>query len=121
MNAKDESTCFEYGINGNCGETCPVLQGGRCEFTESDEHKVTVTLYAKDSPVEDFNKNGIRIHWNPIVAIFDIKDILLTFYDSGHPCPHPGCLHHVTHACEGCGRFNGLGQVYVASLYKNDL
>ena len=29
----------------------------------------------------------------------------------GHPmnqaCCHPGCLHHVTHPCEGCGRVMG--------------
>ena len=23
------------------------------------------------------------------------------------PCEHPGCLHHFTHPCEGCGRFYG--------------
>lgn len=23
------------------------------------------------------------------------------------PCKHPGCLHHVTHPCEGCGRIAG--------------
>ena len=25
----------------------------------------------------------------------------------GQPCHHPGCLHHVTHPCEGCGRIAG--------------
>ena len=25
----------------------------------------------------------------------------------GVPCPHPGCLNHVSHPCEGCGRING--------------
>lgn len=25
----------------------------------------------------------------------------------GEPCGHPGCLHHVTHPCEGCGRIAG--------------
>jgi len=25
----------------------------------------------------------------------------------GQPCGHPGCLHHVTHPCEGCGRIAG--------------
>jgi hypothetical protein len=25
----------------------------------------------------------------------------------GIPCNHPGCLNHVTHACEGCGRTAG--------------
>ena len=25
----------------------------------------------------------------------------------GQPCPHPGCLSHVSHPCEGCGRVMG--------------
>lgn len=25
----------------------------------------------------------------------------------GEPCGHPGCLHHVTHPCEGYGRIGG--------------
>jgi hypothetical protein len=25
----------------------------------------------------------------------------------GEPCSHPGCLKHVTHPCEGCGRVGG--------------
>lgn len=25
----------------------------------------------------------------------------------GDPCGHPGCLNHVTHPCEGCGRTAG--------------
>lgn len=25
-------------------------------------------------------------------------------YVDGEPCDHPGCCHHVTHPCEGCGR-----------------
>jgi len=25
----------------------------------------------------------------------------------GEPCGHPGCLHHMTHPCEGCGRVGG--------------
>jgi hypothetical protein len=25
----------------------------------------------------------------------------------GEPCGHPGCLSHVTHPCEGCGRIAG--------------
>ena len=26
---------------------------------------------------------------------------------NGEPCEHPGCLRHVTHPCEGCGRIAG--------------
>jgi hypothetical protein len=25
----------------------------------------------------------------------------------GMPCKHPGCLNHITHPCEGCGRIGG--------------
>lgn len=28
-------------------------------------------------------------------------------YKDGEPCDHPGCLHHITHPCEGCGRIAG--------------
>lgn len=28
-------------------------------------------------------------------------------YKDGEPCGHPGCLNHVTHPCEGCGRVAG--------------
>lgn len=28
-------------------------------------------------------------------------------YKDGEPCSHRGCLHHVTHPCEGCGRIAG--------------
>ena len=25
----------------------------------------------------------------------------------GEPCGHPGCLKHISHPCEGCGRIGG--------------
>ena len=28
-------------------------------------------------------------------------------YKDGVPCGHPGCLSHVSHPCEGCGRIGG--------------
>jgi len=29
-------------------------------------------------------------------------------FKDGEPCNHPGCLNHVTHPCEGCGRIRGI-------------
>lgn len=29
-------------------------------------------------------------------------------YKDGEPCDHKGCLSHVTHPCEGCGRVAGM-------------
>jgi len=28
-------------------------------------------------------------------------------YKDGEPCKHIGCLNHVSHPCEGCGRIAG--------------
>jgi len=29
-------------------------------------------------------------------------------YEPGKPCAHPGCIAHLSHPCEGCGRIGGL-------------
>ncbi len=29
----------------------------------------------------------------------------------GQPCKHKGCLNHLSHPCEGCGRINAQGIV----------
>ena len=26
----------------------------------------------------------------------------------GEPCSHKGCLNHISHPCEGCGRVGGI-------------
>ena len=36
------------------------------------------------------------------------------FFEWGEPCNHPGCLSHVTHPCEGCGRVAGRGSVRIS-------
>lgn len=33
-------------------------------------------------------------------------------YRDGEPCSHKGCLSHISHPCEGCGRVNGQGVIY---------
>lgn len=43
--------------------------------------------------------------------------------ESGEPCDHAGCLSHINHPCEGCGRIGGRG-FYLgtdeAGIYKNE-
>jgi len=34
-------------------------------------------------------------------------DHYLSRLEDGEPCYHKGCLNHVTHPCEGCGRIAG--------------
>ena len=36
-------------------------------------------------------------------------------YPLGVPCNHPGCLNHITHPCEGCGRYGGMSWLPMAA------
>lgn len=36
----------------------------------------------------------------------------------GEPCHHPGCLSHVTHPCEGCGRVAGRMPMKIGWRYN---
>lgn len=36
-------------------------------------------------------------------------------YDNGQICEHKGCLSHISHPCEECGRIGGEGIVYELS------
>lgn len=38
-------------------------------------------------------------------------DKLAVIVADGQPCDHPGCLIHISHPCEGCGRIGGKGDV----------
>lgn len=40
---------------------------------------------------------------------------------TGEPCDHPGCLSHVTHPCEGCGRIAGKMQQRTLEEYAAEL
>jgi len=44
--------------------------------------------------------------------MFDLDKNILK---DGEPCNHPGCLNHVSHPCEGCGRIAGkiIGENYM--------
>jgi hypothetical protein len=37
-------------------------------------------------------------------------------YKDGEPCSHKGCLSHISHLCEGCGRIGGKGVIYELSI-----
>lgn len=43
----------------------------------------------------------------------------------GHSCGHPGCLQHVSHPCEGCGRIAGQSdeklKVYANERWARDM
>lgn len=35
------------------------------------------------------------------------RELWLAGLRDGEPCDHPGCLSHISHPCEGCGRVAG--------------
>lgn len=38
----------------------------------------------------------------------------------GEPCDHKGCLNHMSHPCEGCGRIGGKGLSYGTNIGSKD-
>lgn len=59
----------------------------------------------RDGSVTTFQKDGEnyceRWHWCGAPARY------IGYLRDGEPCSHPGCLHHVSHPCDGCGRIAG--------------
>lgn len=47
----------------------------------------------------------------------NLTDVLAdrTQLPDGVPCSHRGCLHHVSHPCEGCGRIAGMSSPKAAN------
>jgi hypothetical protein len=58
-----------------------------------------------DGKVITFEKDGECYasyeHWCGAPARY------IGYLRDGEPCSHPGCLSHVSHPCEGCGRTAG--------------
>lgn len=42
-------------------------------------------------------------------------------YNDGQPCEHKGCLSHISHPCEGCGRIGGKGVVLTPEEYDTEI
>ena len=60
-----------------------------------------------------YSEEGRRRHES---MVWD-SDIL---YKSGEPCTHKGCLSHITHPCEVCGRRGGEGKILKEKVsYEN--
>jgi hypothetical protein len=48
---------------------------------------------------------------NTLAACPPLTDVLAARQlPDGVPCEHRGCLHHISHPCEGCGRIAGITQ-----------
>ena len=61
-------------------------------------------------------RNGLEEH-RPTCATYKglprkVKIVVL----SGKPCGHAGCLRHISHPCEGCGRIAGRGNVTIERM-----
>ena len=40
-------------------------------------------------------------------------------YKDGEPCSHPGCSQHLSHPCEGCGRYLSRGESFCDASIMN--
>lgn len=48
-----------------------------------------------------------------MVAILDMR------LRDREPCSHPGCLSHISHPCEGCGRIGGKSPKDYEKIFNN--
>jgi hypothetical protein len=46
-------------------------------------------------------------HWMPMPEAPKEKELQIHKLRVGEPCSHRGCLNHISHPCEGCGRIAG--------------
>lgn len=53
------------------------------------------------------------LHSFPVPAGYRIKIL-----NENQPCSHTGCLHHISHPCEGCGRIGGKGSSFEYAKIK---
>ena len=52
------------------------------------------------------------------INIVDSDVVLESNLVDGVPCDHPGCLHHISHPCEGCGRVGGISGYKIGATVR---
>lgn len=64
------------------------------------------------------NKNGdiVYVTDEKFFRVVKNTSVVLRVIQDGEPCPHTGCVRHITHPCEVCGRTGGVGRVWVVRL-----
>ena len=85
------------------GQTdCEYFNSTKCGFVRdvvtNDKSKVTCKLCIRE--MNKSLKDHLRVSE---YASKTLKD--------GEPCRHVGCLSHVSHPCEGCGRIQGRSKL----------
>ena len=68
-------------------------EAGPHGFITSDECHNYGSLAGCDNDCPVFSRGGCQSSFEGI---------------DGEPCGHSGCMSHVSHPCEGCGRVNGM-------------
>ena len=62
------------------------------------------------------NEKAYRASWLDLKGVKQCHDRIIEILEEldkfnlkdDEPCNHHGCLHHITHPCEGCGRIAGF-------------
>ena len=69
---------------------------GRTFYPDEPEDLAYLKQLAKETRGDEnrWLELNLKIHGRPTLR-------------DGEPCSHPGCLKHLTHPCEGCGRVGG--------------
>ena len=91
---------------------------GPIDYPATDTNHMTAELFCTPVKVREFveqsRKRLAHQITEQILKCLGADDTVMGYkmrpkasqkkYRDGEPCGHPGCLHHVTHPCEGCWR-----------------
>jgi len=82
-----------------------VIESGLNETTLlSLEWIASTALELEKSELCTTVKNGTSSHWKTVRSVA-VSEGLTDMQDyRPKPCGHPGCMSHISHPCEGCGK-----------------
>lgn len=111
LDAYDEIPCWEWRFEGKLGFGGKYWsKRNKVDCYQEDENPERLKL------IEQINAELAKIP-EMSQSPFDPKVLMAlgmqwkVLYESGQSCQHPGCAHHYTHPCEGCGRIAAVGVV----------
>lgn len=83
---------------GSCRQT-------RCMAQKERQYGKTCWMYSPNTnrDVQELRDEIARLK----AQLAQAERVVTRPLKDGEPCGHPGCMHHVTHPCEGCGRISG--------------
>ena len=98
LTVRSISNCYSHNMVEEQCAKCPVKH----TWVALRKRKEAKQSGFKQDPLDD--KMDALVYGLPLLDQMSPPPV----YEDGRPCKHPGCLSHISHPCEVCGRIGGL-------------